>query len=269
MADVAGIPRTRGAVSGLLLILLGAWGGLVPFVGPYFHFEFSPDKAWAYNSGRLYLSVIPGAVTLLAGLFILLTRSRAAGVLWGFLAALSGAWFIAGSQVAQVLLNSSTITPGTPAGTPVSLGSGAVRLSTRMFAEQLGFFTGLGIAIIFIAAIAIGRFSLLAARDTAAGDAAAADSYPADGYPAEQAAAPAADNYAARTGPYTPPRHDPFGAEATSQFPAATEAGQFRLTPAGQFPQPGQQLPAPAEQAAPAPAEPNPPAQDQFPEPAD
>ena len=37
------IPRSRGAASGLLVIVLGLWGALVPFVGPYFNFAFSPD----------------------------------------------------------------------------------------------------------------------------------------------------------------------------------------------------------------------------------
>jgi hypothetical protein len=35
MAGMLRIPRTRTALTaGVLLILLGAWGGLVPFVGP-------------------------------------------------------------------------------------------------------------------------------------------------------------------------------------------------------------------------------------------
>ena len=29
------IPRTKGAFDGFLLILLGLWGGLIPFVGPF------------------------------------------------------------------------------------------------------------------------------------------------------------------------------------------------------------------------------------------
>ena len=40
------MPRSRGAASGFLLILLGAWGALIPFVGPYFDFAFTPDTEW-------------------------------------------------------------------------------------------------------------------------------------------------------------------------------------------------------------------------------
>src|SRR5580700_11127241 len=84
------IARSRGAVSGGALILLGLWGGLAPFVGPYFHFGYTPDKAWAWTSGRLYYSVIPGAVALVAGALLAVTRSRVLGVTAGTLAALAG-----------------------------------------------------------------------------------------------------------------------------------------------------------------------------------
>ena len=44
------IPRSRGAASGFLLIVLGVFGALIPFVGPYFDFAFSPDTPWAWSS---------------------------------------------------------------------------------------------------------------------------------------------------------------------------------------------------------------------------
>ena len=44
------MPRSRGAASGFLLILLGAWGALIPFVGPYFDFAFTPDTEWTGRS---------------------------------------------------------------------------------------------------------------------------------------------------------------------------------------------------------------------------
>ena len=34
------IPRSRGAVCGLLLAVMGIWGGFIAFVGPYFGYEF-------------------------------------------------------------------------------------------------------------------------------------------------------------------------------------------------------------------------------------
>ena len=38
--------RSRGALSGFLLVLLGLWGALIPFIGPDFHYAYTPDAAW-------------------------------------------------------------------------------------------------------------------------------------------------------------------------------------------------------------------------------
>ena len=42
MAGTLRVRRSRGALSGLLLVLLGIWGALIPFVGPYFHYAYTP-----------------------------------------------------------------------------------------------------------------------------------------------------------------------------------------------------------------------------------
>lgn len=34
------MPRSRGAVSGLLLVIAGLWAGFVPFFGPYLNLAF-------------------------------------------------------------------------------------------------------------------------------------------------------------------------------------------------------------------------------------
>src|SRR2546421_317801 len=65
MTAMMRVPRTRGAGSGLLLILLGAWGALIPFVGPYFHFAYTPDTAWTWTWGRFFLEVVPGVAAVL------------------------------------------------------------------------------------------------------------------------------------------------------------------------------------------------------------
>src|SRR5262249_52014882 len=52
MTRMLQVPRSRGAVSGLLLVLLGLWGALIPLVGPYFHYAYTPDSAWTLTAGR-------------------------------------------------------------------------------------------------------------------------------------------------------------------------------------------------------------------------
>lgn len=143
--------RRRGqAGGGLLLMLLGAWGALIPFVGPYFGYAFTPDKAWTYTSGRFWLSVLPGAAAFLGGLLILMSvRMTSAGAL---LAALGGAWFVIGRLVIADVVTNGSIS----AGSPAAASGAAFGPSTMHFLENLGFFYGLGVVIIFIAARALG-----------------------------------------------------------------------------------------------------------------
>jgi hypothetical protein len=206
------IARSRGSVCGLLLVLLGLWGGIVPFIGPYFHFAYTPDRAWAYTSGRLYLSVIPGAVALVGGVLAALTRSRAVGVAGGVLAVLAGAWFITGAQFTAVVLRSTTISPGTPiSGTLL-----ASRPGLQQYAEQLGFFVAVGALLILLGGIVMGRFSMISARD-------AEDAAVFDGYEEGQ---PPAESVPAVSSPFTP---------TTGEMPAVS----------GQFPATARQAPPP------------------------
>jgi hypothetical protein len=154
MAVTLRVQRSRGALSGVLLVLLGVWGALVPFVGPYFSYAYTPDKAWSYTSGRLWLEILPGVAAILGGVVVLLSGHRAIAILGAWLAAVAGAWFAVGDLAAVVWISSSA------AGTPVGV-KGTIVL------EQIGFFTGLGVVIVFVAALAIGRFTVVAARDKA------------------------------------------------------------------------------------------------------
>jgi hypothetical protein len=154
----------RGRVSGVLLVLLGAWGAIIPFVGPYFGYAYTPDKEWAYTSGRLWLSVLPGAAAFLGGLLVIVSeRAAVAGAL---LAALGGAWFVVGQPVTTLAVTSGSISPGTP----VTSSGAAFGAGTMRFLEGLGFFYGLGIVIVFFAALALGQVAialLMTGRDNA------------------------------------------------------------------------------------------------------
>jgi hypothetical protein len=141
----------RGRASGVLLMLLGAWGALVPFVGPYFGYAYTPDKAWAYTSGRLWLSVLPGAAALLGGLSVVCSdRLAPAGAI---LAVLGGIWFVVGLPVIALARPAGSIAPGSPVVSHRALFS----TPTMRFLEALGFFYGTGVVILFFAALALGE----------------------------------------------------------------------------------------------------------------
>ena len=146
------VPRSRGAVTGFLLMLLGAWGALVPFIGPYFSFGFTPDEVWTWTTGRGWLEVLPGVVTVIGGFLMLVSRNRAVASLGAWLACAAGTWFIVGPTLADV---ADTGAPGTPTGES----AGAIAV------EQLAYFYGLGAVILFLGATAVGRMSVRSVRD--------------------------------------------------------------------------------------------------------
>jgi|HubBroStandDraft_2_1064218.scaffolds.fasta_scaffold78049_3 hypothetical protein len=209
------IPRSRGGICGVILILLGLWGGLAPFVGPYFHFGFTPDATWHYDSGRLYYSIIPGGAALVGGVLVILTRNRGVGIAGGLLGTLGGAWFVAGSGFVTYVLKKS-ISPGitiVPAGAQ----------PLRSYLETISLFSGLGILLLVAGAIAIGRFSMVGAKDVAM--AAGTDAYYTDfpsspAYQASTASQPDLSQYPTTT---SQGAAEPF---APSQYPDTT-TGHF------------------------------------------
>jgi hypothetical protein len=228
MNSQVSIRRSRGVVSGVALILLGLWGGLAPFVGPYFHFGYTPDKAWAYTTGRVYLSAVPGGAALIGGLLISATRNRVIAAIGGVIAALGGAWLVVGSGVTTYVLKYTSIATGTPLGTPTAAGTDTV----RMYLEGVALFGGVGALIIFFAALGWGRLSLVTARDVAAAE--ADGSYYSD-YPATSGSGTSGSpDFATGTGQF--PAATEYPAPASSQFP--TVAGQFPSASSGQFTRP-------------------------------
>jgi len=146
------MPRSRGAASGFLLILLGIWGALIPFVGPLFNFAFSPDREWVWTAARGWLEVLPGVATAVGGFLLLSSRNRFTAMLGAWLTVFAGAWFVVGRALAGPLGLGDV-------GTPIAATeSGRVGL-------ELAYFYGLGALIIFLGGIALGRLSIRSARD--------------------------------------------------------------------------------------------------------
>ena len=97
--------RSRGAFSGFLLILLGLWGALIPFIGPYFHFAYTPDTAWTYNTARMWLEILPGMAVFLGGFFLMIATGRHIALFGAILAAAAGAWFTLGTALSSLWNN--------------------------------------------------------------------------------------------------------------------------------------------------------------------
>lgn len=146
------MPRSRGAISGVLLVILGAWGALIPFVGPRFNFAYTPDRDWAWTSARGWLEVLPGVATVVGGLLLIVAANRVAAMLGGWLAVLAGAWFVVGEQIAPLLGIGST-------GDPVAA------TERKRAVLEVSYFSGLGALIIFVGGVVLARTAVRLARD--------------------------------------------------------------------------------------------------------
>ena len=173
MAGMLRMRRSRGAFSGFLLALLGLWGALIPFIGPYFHYAYTPDTAWTYNTARLWLEILPGAAVFLGGLLLIVATGRHVALFGALLAAAAGAWFTLGT-ILSPLWNNHVPMGGSPASVSVYM----------RIMEQLGFFSALGVVIVFVAAAAFGRIasvpSGIAAAETVPPATAPAETVPAE-----------------------------------------------------------------------------------------
>ncbi len=146
------MPRSRGALSGLILVVLGAWGALIPFVGPHFNFAYTPDQDWAWTTARGWLEVLPGGAAVLAGLLLIFSGNRIPAMLGGWLAVFAGVWFVIGGEVAPMLGIGS-------AGDPIAASD------RKRAVLEVSYFSGLGALIIFVGAAAVARLAVRSARD--------------------------------------------------------------------------------------------------------
>lgn len=146
------IARSRGAASGITLIILGLWGALIPFLGPAFDFAYDPAQGGAWSTARGWLEVLPGVITVIGGVLLVRSRNRAAAMLGAWLSIVAGAWFVVGRVVA------TTMTIG-------QIGAPVAPTDAKAAWLELTYFYGLGALIVFFGAIALGRVSVRSVRD--------------------------------------------------------------------------------------------------------
>lgn len=145
------------AAVGTMLMLLGAWGALVPFVGPLFGYGPPGVGAWHWSTTHLILSVAPGAALFVAGLMLLgtspLRRGGAVRGLAGWLAVAAGAWFVLGTSVYPMFF-----TPTVSSAMPFTGATGgAVGSSSQVgaFLNWLGWYAGVGVVGAVLGGVAL------------------------------------------------------------------------------------------------------------------
>lgn len=143
------VDRSAGlSLAGLCILLVGAWGGIAPYVGPIFGYKFSNLVSFQWTQTNALLRLAPGAVCVLAGLVLLiggarLGGSRAGPWFWGLITVLCGAWFVIGPAAWQLLGHADPVLTGLP-------------YSAGTFFDRVGAQLGVGVLLAYFGANAMG-----------------------------------------------------------------------------------------------------------------
>jgi hypothetical protein len=147
---------------GVLTVLISAWGGIVPFIGPAFGYSADGAGSWHWSLTHAVLGLVPGAIGVVVGLLILaeirgidVGRGRMSLTMAGMIALLCGAWFVVG-----------------PVAWPVVSTHGAYFVTAsplRELANQAGYALGTGVILVGCGAFAIGWASRHQLKATAVG----------------------------------------------------------------------------------------------------
>lgn len=134
---------------GFLTILISAWGGIIPYVGPAFGYSADGTGSWHWSLAHTVLALIPGVIGVFVGTLILgetrgltVGRGRTSLTLAGLLAVLCGAWFIVGPSAWPVITTSS--------------GYFVAASPLRALANVVGYSLGTGVILASLGGFAIG-----------------------------------------------------------------------------------------------------------------
>jgi hypothetical protein len=135
--------------AGVVAVLVSAWGGIVPYVGPLFNYSGDGSGSWHWNLVHAVLALAPGILGVLLGLFVIaesrgvvVGRGRLSLATAGTLLMVCGAWFAIGPLAWPVLSN----------------GSGYFVASThlRVLAYEVGYSIGTGLILVICGAFVDG-----------------------------------------------------------------------------------------------------------------
>ncbi len=141
--------RVGLGTAGVVGVLVSAWGGIVPYVGPLFSYSGDGSSAWHWNLAHTVLALAPGVAGVLLGLFVIaesrgiaVGRGRLSLAMAGTLLMICGAWFAVGPLAWPVISN----------------GSGYFVASThlRVLAYEVGYSIGTGLILVVCGAFVDG-----------------------------------------------------------------------------------------------------------------
>jgi hypothetical protein len=145
----AHVGRLGIGTAGVVAVLVSAWGGIVPYVGPLFNYSGDGSGSWHWSLAHAVLALAPGVLGVLLGLFVIaesrgvvVGKGRLSLATAGTLLILCGAWFAVGPLAWPVIDN----------------GSGYFVASThlRVLAYEVGYSIGTGLMLVMCGAFVDG-----------------------------------------------------------------------------------------------------------------
>jgi hypothetical protein len=135
-------------LGGFLALLISAWAGIIPFVGPVFGFSADGSASWTWNQVHALGAAVPGAVGIVACVIVMVCARRPMGLQSaGSLAAAGFVLFLCGAWLAVV-----------PVVWPVLVGSYFHAATPSMtLAHWMGYSSGPGVLMAGFGGLSMGR----------------------------------------------------------------------------------------------------------------
>lgn len=139
---------------GAALLVLGAWGAALPFIGPTFGYHMGRGAPWVWSESHATLHVAPGLAAVLGALLMISGRPRSVRSSGALLALLGGVWFVIAPSLH-------------PLWAGQSMGGGMVHMQSVGSAalSAIGYHYGTGALIIGLAAWTLGTVAAAARAD--------------------------------------------------------------------------------------------------------
>ncbi len=145
----AHLGRVGLGTAGVVAVLVSAWGGIVPYIGPLFNYSGDGSASWHWSLAHAVLALVPGAAGVLLGLFVIaesrgvtVGKGRLSLATAGTLLMICGAWFAIG-----------------PLAWPVISNTGAYFVASshlRLLAYEVGYGIGVGLVLVVCGAFVDG-----------------------------------------------------------------------------------------------------------------
>jgi hypothetical protein len=161
----AHLGRLGLGTAGVVAVLVSAWGGIVPYIGPLFNYSGDGSGSWHWSLAHAVLALVPGAAGVLLGLFVIaesrgiaVGKGRLSLATAGTLLMICGAWFAIGPLAWPVISNSGSYF--------------AASTHLRLLANEVGYGIGVGLILVVCGAFVDGWASRHQPKATVVPDAA-------------------------------------------------------------------------------------------------